>query len=234
MLCSASCLTCTGTFSYCLSCGFSQLGSFLYLYSNQCLLNCPTHYFANVTTNTCDPCTPGCSVCYSSGFSSCTACNNDTNNAIYYKYIGSDICNTSCPNGQFISSSVLYLCQACSSICVTCSISAENCTSSNCSANYYFLNNSCLSICPDNYYPNPSIRQCSPCVAGCQTCFGGDLNSCTKCNSPNGTQYYLQIGLTQCASYCNSGEFENSTTGKCVTCNSACATCTSLIVCQSC
>ena len=107
MLCEVSCLTCDYNYSYCLSCGFSQLGSYLYLYENQCLLNCPVGYYANSNGLICNTCTVGCSNCYSLGLNYCTACNNDTSNNTYYKYIGWNTCNTSCPNGQFISSSIL-------------------------------------------------------------------------------------------------------------------------------
>ena len=65
MLCEVSCLTCDYNYSYCLSCGFSQLGSYLYLYENQCLLNCPVGYYANSNGLICNTCTVGCSNCYS-------------------------------------------------------------------------------------------------------------------------------------------------------------------------
>lgn len=41
LLCSSNCLTCITSSTNCLTCGFSTLGSALYFYSNQCLLDCP-------------------------------------------------------------------------------------------------------------------------------------------------------------------------------------------------
>lgn len=204
LMCAPQCLTCSGNASNCLSCGFSSIGSNLYLSNNQCLLNCPVRTWANQVNHNCDSCHASCISCTSSGQNSCQSCGNITG-TIYYKYIGAETCNTTCPDGQFISATIPNFCQPCSPICITCINSSEVCTNLNCSQNYFYLNNSCLSTCPDNYYPDLSLRQCIQCTPGCQTCFGLGLNSCTKCNMVSATQYYLQIGLTTCASGCNPG-----------------------------
>lgn len=118
---------------------------------------------------------------------------------------------------------------------MTCSVTAENCTSSNCSANYFYLNNSCLTTCPDNYYADVTQRQCIKCTAGCQSCFSSGLNSCTKCSPlANGTSYFLQINQTTCGPLCNPEEYQFILTLQCVACNPVCASCTSYSVCQSC
>lgn len=218
-----------------MSCGLSTTGVNLFLYNNKCLAVCPISFWANSNTNICDPCSTGCLRCTNSGLTACTQCSNDSS-TIYYLHIGATTCSsTNCPDGQYISSSVPNYCQPCSSICVTCSVSAENCTSSNCAQNYYFLNNSCLANCPDNYFNNLALRQCTQCTTGCQSCFSTGLNSCTACQSlVNGTKYYLQIGVNTCDLNCNQGEFKNSTTLKCVACRSACKTCTDSTTCQGC
>ena len=196
-------MTCQTTASNCLSCGFSQYGFDLYLYGAKCLLTCPTGYWANITGHTCDTCTPGCSACTNAGLSHCSICTNTTD--IYYKDLDSTTCNLTCPDGQYNSSSIPNLCQRCSSTCITCSVTAENCTNLNCSINYYFLNNSCLSQCPDQYYADFSARQCKLCTSGCALCTAAGLNSCSKCDAPGGVQYYKQIGLTTCSTGCNPG-----------------------------
>lgn len=111
---------------------------------------------------------------------------------------------------------------------------SDTCTNANCSKNYFYLNNSCLAQCPDNYYPDTALRQCIQCTPGCQTCFGSGLNSCTKCSNVTTTQYYLQIGLSTCGTSCNLAEFKSTLTNKCALCPEICTTCTSSSTCQSC
>ena len=227
-------MTCVTTSRNCLTCGFSQYGLHLFLYSSQCLQTCPNGYWPNISGNTCDACNSACLLCTSSAQTSCTKCGNFSTN-IYYKYTKSNICNTTCPDGEFISASIPNYCQICSINCVTCYGTAENCTSSTCAANFYFLNNSCLAACPDNYYADVTLRQCLQCTAGCQSCFAAGLSSCTKCKAlNNGTLYYLQTGITTCGPSCASGEDLNNVTLQCTACNPVCATCTSYSVCQNC
>lgn len=163
LLCNSGCLTCNISSSNCLTCGFVEaIGAYLYYYNSKCLQQCPAGFWANSTLYTCDSCAAGCSSCFGPDLASCTACN--TNTTQYYKFIGSTTCNTTCPAGQFISASIDFLCQLCSPVCVTCDTIAENCTSSNCSINYYFLNNSCLSSCPNGYYSDATQRRCLGCI----------------------------------------------------------------------
>jgi len=227
------CLTCVDSASNCLTCGMSAFGANLYFHSNQCLLTCPNAFWPNTTAHNCDSCQPACLVCFGSLLTQCTQCGNTTD--IYYKDLDSTTCGLICPDGQYNSSSIPNLCQRCSSTCITCSVTAENCTNVNCSKNYYFLNNSCLSQCPDNYFPNSTQRQCIQCTPGCQSCFGSGLDSCTLCGVlADTTQYYLQIGNNTCGPICNIGEYSDSVTKTCKTCSEACATCTNFTTCQSC
>ena len=230
-LCNPECLTCVTTPGNCLTCGFSSQGYNLFLQTNKCLMNCLNGYWGNPSTNNCDACAVGCATCSAAGTSACTVCNTDTSTStMYYKWIGSTVCATTCPNGQFISASISYLCQPCSSICVTCSVTAENCTASTCAANYFYLNNNCLGACPNHYYADSALRQCLACATGCSTCFAAGTSSCTVCS----TSYYLQTGQTSCAATCASGEFANAVGNVCTACVAACATCTAATVCQSC
>jgi len=83
-------------------------------------LNCLFGYWGNPNNFNCDSCTPGCTSCFADGLGSCYTCGKDNSNIIYYKHIGNTTCNTTCPDGQFISQSIPYLCQPCSLLCVTC------------------------------------------------------------------------------------------------------------------
>ena len=233
LLCSSQCLTCQSNPNYCLTCSLSLFGANLFLYSNQCLLSCPIKFWGNIATRSCDACHAACTSCTSSGLNSCQACGN-ISSTIYYKFIGADTCNTSCPDGQFINASYPNFCQKCSPNCITCINSSDTCTNVNCSKNYYYLNNSCLATCPDNYYTDTTLRKCIQCTAGCQSCFASGLTSCTKCNAVSTVQYYLQIGVTTCSSSCNTGEYKYNLTNQCAVCPQICATCSSNSTCLSC
>jgi proprotein convertase subtilisin/kexin type 5 len=233
MLCASTCLTCSVTSTSCLTCSFSSLlGAHLYLSGSQCLMSCPTGYWGNVTDHKCTACHVGCAACTDDTITSCTVCAN-ASGTLYYKHIGETVCNTTCPDGQFISASIPFLCQKCGSTCVTCSSTADNCTSSSCAANLYYLSNSCLTACPTGYYADSS-KQCQLCAAGCYSCFGASASSCSKCLTlANTTVYYLK-DLSTCSQSCDPGYYGNDTLHLCVACSSACKTCTSPTVCQSC
>lgn len=217
-----------------MSCGYSSfLGADLFLSNNKCLIVCTTGYWGNITDHKCTACPTGCSACFNGTIDTCTACAN-ASGTIYYKAIGNTVCNTTCPDGQFISSSVPFFCQPCSPTCITCSVTAENCSTTSCPANFFYLNNSCLSACPTGYYPDSS-RQCQICATGCSICFASGASSCTKCMTlTNNTAYYLKKDLNTCATTCDDGYYGNSTTNLCVACSAACKKCTSGTVCQSC
>ena len=233
-LCSAECLTCVTSPSNCLTCGFSQYGMDLFKSGTQCLASCPTSFWGNTATHTCDACTPGCLSCTTSGLTNCQSCAN-VSTTQYYKIINQNTCSLTCPDGQYIDSAFPNDCQPCASNCITCSGTADHCTNTNCSVNFYFLNNSCLATCPaDFYYPDSSSRLCQTCASGCLKCFGPLLTQCSECDLVSTTQYYLQVGKTECATSCPTGEFGEVANKSCVSCPSVCASCTSSSVCQSC
>ncbi len=208
LLCSQSCLTCTSLSTQCTSCGLSVGAQHLFLYSNKCLLNCPDAYWGNISDNKCYTCSAGCAICTYIGLDYCSVCKNDSTTQ-YYKFISSNTCGTGCPDGSFISSNQPNKCMACSKQCITCSVVADNCTNTNCSLNYFYLNGSCLSQCPDNYYANLTTRLCTQCTDGCQSCFSSGHNSCTKCKALiNTTNYFLQTAATTCAATCLPGEYQ--------------------------
>ena len=234
MLCSGECLTCSSTVSNCLTCGFSQLGVDLFFSSNKCLLNCPSGSWGNSSSHNCDSCTVGCLTCTTSGLTSCQSCGNDSSTQ-YYKHIGANTCANNCPDGQYIDAAYPNDCRPCASNCITCSGTADHCTNTNCSVNFFFLNNSCLAACPpDHYYQDSSSRQCLSCASGCLKCFGPLLTQCSECDLVGVDQYFMQIGLTECNTVCNPGEFPETANKSCVVCPSVCATCTSASVCQTC
>jgi hypothetical protein len=79
LLCDANCKTCVNTSSTCLTCGFSALGTNLFLYNRSCLLNCPNKYWPNTTSNECDGCNFGCAICTGPTLNDCTVCTTYNN-----------------------------------------------------------------------------------------------------------------------------------------------------------
>ena len=188
-------------------------------------MTCPNGYYGKVADHNCTVCHPGCARCTDGTLTGCSICANDTG-TVYYKEIGATVCNTTCPDSQFISVSVPFLCQACSSTCITCATVADNCTTASCPVNLYYLNNSCLSQCPTGYYADAS-RLCQGCAVGCFSCFGAGSNKCSKCQTESGpTPYYLK-DVSTCTTVCDNGFYGNATTNLCVACPAACKLCSS-------
>ena len=185
----------------------SSFGVHLYLSGTSCIATCPQSQWGNNSTHTCDSCSPGCLTCTNTGLDNCQSCAN-VSATQYYLIMGTTTCSTSCPDGQYIDSNHPNDCRPCASNCITCLGTADHCTNTNCSANFLFLNNSCLANCPTNYYYADLVsRQCASCASGCLKCFGPLTSQCTECDLAGGNQYYLQRGTTTCNTVCNSGEY---------------------------
>lgn len=241
MLCDANCLTCSGTSTFCLSCGFSSIGASLYLFAHGCLLACPNGYFPNTTTNICDPCHAGCAICTGSTSNECSVCRTANSSGTltpYYKEVGANNCSTSCPTGQLISGRLPNTCSVCDPGCASCFGLSTNCTLGDCNAGYFYyqLNSSCLTSCPNNYYANTTTKWCIKCDDGCSLCFGSGITSCTKCETTAANvSYYKVIDVNICNTTCPDGQYPYQLLLACQYCSTPCLTCnTSAIDCQSC
>lgn len=238
-LCNMNCATCAGTSTNCLTCTYVNTINIVYLHNSKCIIICPNGFWMNSSVgldHQCSPCNSFCTVCFGPSSSECTACNNQTiggASVIYYKDLNSTTCNTTCPDGQFILSSVPNVCTACSVKCLRCSTAAENCFQ--CSLAYFLFNatNTCYAQCPLNYYNNPIITPnnyyCTQCTDGCLNCTGPTLSSCTTCkNLTNSTTpYFKHPTLSVCNNSCPVGYFGNATSNKCDSCQTGCINCTS-------
>lgn len=201
--------------------------------NSTCLIKCPQGYWANATAYECQQCPTGCSACFGSTLQQCTVCSN-VSGTLYYLGVGTTTCNTSCPDGQYISSLVPFVCLSCSPACLTCQDTADNCTSDTCAINYFYLNNSCLANCPDNYYYHDStLRQCQQCSEGCLKCFGAGLDHCSQCYTlANGTEYFLQADTFTCTLLCDSDQY--GLNNRCYSCPSGCTSCSNYSTCGGC
>lgn len=113
-------------------------------------------------------CTLPCKTCTDGNVSECLSCYQDITISTSIYYLSSlKSCFSVCPEGYFADTSVLT-CTACSSVCNTCSMSPNNCTSCkvNSTLKYFYISTgdvgTCLSQCPTFYYPN-ALNNCAPC-----------------------------------------------------------------------
>jgi hypothetical protein len=143
----------------------------------------------------------------------CTSCLNTS------LYLSNSSCVSSCPVNSLVDYATMS-CYPCLTPCLSCSVSANNCTS--CISGYYFLAsiNECYTSCPTpTTVPSPTASfTCVYCTDSCATC---SLlhNNCTACI----TNYSLYNNT--CLSLCPSGFYSNASA--CKSCINNCATCTS-------
>lgn len=125
--------------------------------THSCSSNCPTKQYANASTRVCEHCPETCESCSST--SVCLTCVpaavfSSVTTQCYWKCSPDDIffynntCKSTCPDGSYLDYTNVN-CQACNSLCKTCSFSATNCTSC---ATGFLLNQTCASQCPKNFY----------------------------------------------------------------------------------
>lgn len=193
------------------------------LNNSTCATSCPINStVANNLTNTCDLCAAVCLRCLNST-TNCIACNPPK---VFYN--GS--CADSCPPGGNLAPDS-GVCTGCNSICLTCSNSITNCTSCNISsANPFFVNNSCLSSCPINFYNISSTGQCISCASANINCI--NCSSISTCLSCDASFIYFAANKT-CLSSAPHGYVNIS--GVATLCNSTCTTCSvTMTNCTSC
>lgn len=138
--CPQYCKTCTSS-TQCTEC----LSLSYLLYNNLCYSSCPL--MTQSYNGTCRACDDKCLVCLYIT-TNCTSCKN-----IYFLY--GNNCVDACPIGTYEGSQVginNIICLACVSPCLTCSISATNCTS--CSSSLHLYNNICINDCPSGTFLN--------------------------------------------------------------------------------
>ncbi|KAL4507712.1 hypothetical protein ABPG73_012400, partial [Tetrahymena malaccensis] len=87
-----------------------------------------------------------------------------------------------------------------------------------CSKQCYYFNSECLNSCPENYYFDSNF-QCNKCDPQCKSCYGPNINQCTKCNYP----LFLQDDNT--CSLCQLGTYFDSKQKMCISCSFTCLTC---------
>jgi proprotein convertase subtilisin/kexin type 5 len=172
-------------------------------------------------------CWAGCKTCYGPTALNCTSCKNDGVDN-YYLIYGTDICNLTCPDGQYQNASA-FTCLLCSSECLTCTINSTYCTSCGISPSglaLFLSNGSCIFDCVAGQYENNVTHLCTACDTACRTCLDGTKNYCYSCGNVSTTQYYLIIGTTVCSQTCPVGQYIDAAhPNNCQPCSSNCVGC---------
>ncbi|XP_074651070.1 proprotein convertase subtilisin/kexin type 6-like [Tubulanus polymorphus] len=207
--CDQSCWTCIGPDrTQCSSCadGFyfiDQLGT--------CAATCPDEYYADVSAMTCKQCDPTCQTCRHRA-DKCTSCPGGAS-------LDQNRCVTRCRMNQFRGAN--GGCYTCSSKCKECTGSTDrNCIS--CLTGAFFINGTCVSVCPPGFYGNKLAAECLSCDGRCKTCSGPEYNQCLSCK-PN-----LQLNNAVCirSVACKPDEYKDES-GICHRCHNKCKTCSS-------
>ncbi|EWS73119.1 zinc finger lsd1 subclass family protein (macronuclear) [Tetrahymena thermophila SB210] len=209
-LCDPNCKTCDNVSkSNCKSCN-SPL--FLDLNSKKCVSPCPSKFYGNQSTQTCDKCEITCQECSGPNSNQCTKCSNDL-------YLDDNKCVKICSPGKFSNLSTNN-CDPCDKMkCKECDGSSTNCTK--CNSNLYLHHNTCLAICPKGYYANLSNGKCDPCNTSCETCFGPNPDQCTNCKG----ELLFDPVSKKCVEKCQQKYYEDKDNNQCVECDSSCLEC---------
>ncbi|CDW80137.1 UNKNOWN [Stylonychia lemnae] len=170
--CNKACVVCTTRFaSDCSSC---SPGYYLEWQGTTCRTYCEDGYYPDDVTNQCLMCHYSCETCTGAGPDMCTICSPG-----YYRK--GKLCVSACAFDEFL---VNDTCRSCDPKCSSCfGISQNQCYT--CAENldtgigYFQHKTSCLSTCPDGFYPDYILKICSPCKPECATC--NSLNFCTSC-----------------------------------------------------
>jgi proprotein convertase subtilisin/kexin type 5 len=137
-----------------------------------CVTACPVQFYGDSAQGLCVACPEGCVTC---GGANCFTCLTgyihstqtltckrmcSPSSIFYYQ----DRCYSACPLGSYLLPDEVT-CQTCGSECVTCSISARNCTLC---LNAFLYNDRCVVTCPGNHFNNNGT--CTPCSSNEAAC----------------------------------------------------------------
>lgn len=104
--CDASCSTCSGSATFCLTCANNQLAS-----SGSCVASCPSNSFSS--SGICLTCHPDCATCSGGAFNQCSSCPSGR------PVLTNGRCLPTCAQNQFFDKTT-STCQTCDSSCSSC------------------------------------------------------------------------------------------------------------------
>ncbi|KAL4486108.1 hypothetical protein ABPG72_012161 [Tetrahymena utriculariae] len=163
----------------CTSCNINSLNK--YFYNNQCLSQQPSGTYCD-SNYVCYLCDSNCRTCVNTA-KQCTSCEDGL-------YLYDENCFTSQPKSTYCQDQQSYFdCKDCFINCQSCNgLQQTNCIS--CISNYYFQNNTCFEMQPNNTYCDLQSLICKQCSNNnCQIC-DSSLSYCLSCPQ----KYYLYKG----------------------------------------
>ena len=175
--------TCSGaTSNDCTSCPQER-----YLYDGVCNLSCPDGFFANISNNSCFPCSNSCLTCFGNSSNNCTSCFSG-------QFILHSECFSICPINYYADNSS-NTCNLCDSTCFECYGQLKNNCLSCIDPTIYILNNGyCLhENCLLNQYFDQNQLSCQNCSSNCKTCNGPNSNNCLDCY-----ENYVMFEINEC------------------------------------
>ncbi|KAL4435521.1 hypothetical protein ABPG74_020297 [Tetrahymena malaccensis] len=207
--CNPMCLTCSDS-KTCINCKPVQgltLNS-----SNQCV--CQDYFYFDSTNIICKPClTATCLTCKANS-NQCLSCQKPL------ALLGTE-CVDSCGIGKAVDQ-ITNQCQKCISNCQNCDNNLSSCNQ--CYNGFFFLNNKCISQCPDGYYGDEQNAICTPCTQSeCINCTQSK-HICTKCQ----VNFFVDINKYQCIPKCYDNQYIDQ--GYCKNCSELYAFCNSCIL----
>ena len=200
--CNPSCKGCDDEPGYCNSCHFGKV-----LRGRSCQDRCQNDEYFNNIEFKCKECDSKCGKCVDRS-NKCTQCFDE----VFYDFdLATNQCNQHCSDGflpeiysyeynlyvstylnefQDINSltnidiSRNFTCTGCTSNCLTCYITLNDCTS--CISGMFLHNKICVDFCPKGFYPGQeektNLAVCLPCVYPCLICL--NIDRCSECQSP--------------------------------------------------
>jgi hypothetical protein len=106
------------------------------------------------------------------------------------------------------------MCFFCDPACTVCNINSSYCSVCN-PGNFYFLNH-CGTICPNPYFMDVALNNCSLCDLSCSAC----ANSSTNCSACYNGYFYLSQNMS-CPTSCPTDFMIDLTTNYCIDCTTA-------------
>ena len=221
LLCDTLCADCIGPFfDDCTACSLDR-----YLQTSPgpsiCILICPTGFYSNSATNTCDSCSRVCRTCFGPTSQDCTSC---PRNQLLLTVAPNFTCVTTCPDNFWVEK-ISYTCRACDQSCLRCSGETfSDCIT--CASGRYMrfgicyikcpqgtfgndATGNCENFCPNLFYCDSNLAKCLPCDQKCSICFESTSDKCYKCKIP----YVMQV--TSCLEKCDANYYLNTATQIC-------------------
>ncbi|KAL4435522.1 hypothetical protein ABPG74_020298 [Tetrahymena malaccensis] len=205
--CNITCYTCQDS-SSCTQC--LPIQGLALNQSNQCV--CQEYYYFDSVNIACSACQNNkCLTCQENDSTQCLSCKPPL------ALLNTD-CVESCGTGMAVNQTS-NKCQKCIPNCMNCDNNLQSCNK--CQNGFFFLNDQCITNCPDGYFGDVQNAICIPCSQPeCVSCVYS-IDICTKCKQ----SYLVDINSNKCIPTCSSNQYADQ--GYCKNCSQLFENCSS-------